>query len=136
MTPHALALGSFIPSPPVTGFHLGPTFIHFYGLLYVIVLALPTAITRRPVAPATGDPALVYAVAPCVVPPVAAPMEAALQPVAPDQLRRQLAPCNGNSEAHAGASRLLARGSSGARGAADLLVFMGTPHWQGPGSPS
>jgi len=68
MTPHALALGSFIPSPPVTGFHLGPTFIHFYGLMYVIGIALAIYITRRRVAAAGGDPALVYDVATWAVP--------------------------------------------------------------------
>jgi hypothetical protein len=26
----------YLPSPPGNSFHLGPAFIHFYGLMYVI----------------------------------------------------------------------------------------------------
>src|SRR5204863_8423763 len=29
-----------IPSPPVNGFHLGPLYIHYYGLMYVIGITL------------------------------------------------------------------------------------------------
>jgi len=68
MPPPALAQGSFIPSPPVNGFHLGPAFIHFYGLMYVVGIALAIYIMRRRVAAAGGDPALVYDVATWVVP--------------------------------------------------------------------
>ena len=32
----ALASPFYIPSPPVNGFHVGPAYIHFYGLMYVI----------------------------------------------------------------------------------------------------
>jgi len=38
---------SFIPSPSVNGFHLGPLFIHVYGLMYVIGITLAIIITRR-----------------------------------------------------------------------------------------
>ena len=36
---HGLPLG-FIPSPSVSGFHLGTAFIHFYGLMYVVGITL------------------------------------------------------------------------------------------------
>ncbi len=48
---HGLPL-SFIPSPSVNGFHLGPLFIHVYGLMYVVGIAL--AIYHHPAAVA-GD---------------------------------------------------------------------------------
>ena len=43
MTPvrHPLA---YIPSPPVNGFHVGPLFVHFYGLMYVIGITLAVAL--------------------------------------------------------------------------------------------
>jgi prolipoprotein diacylglyceryl transferase len=64
----ALALGQYIPSPPASGFHIGPAFIHFYGLMYVVGIALAIFITRRRLAAAGGDPALVYDVATWGVP--------------------------------------------------------------------
>ena len=36
-----------IPSPAVNGFHVGSLFIHFYGLMYVVGIALAIWITRR-----------------------------------------------------------------------------------------
>jgi prolipoprotein diacylglyceryl transferase len=68
MTGHVLALAQFIPSPPTSGFHLGPLFVHFYGLMYVIGIALAIYITRRRVAAAGGNPDLVYDLAFWVVP--------------------------------------------------------------------
>jgi prolipoprotein diacylglyceryl transferase len=68
MGPDTLALGSYLPSPPSNGFHVGSAFIHFYGLMYVIGIALAIYITRRRVAAAGGNPALVYDVATWVVP--------------------------------------------------------------------
>jgi prolipoprotein diacylglyceryl transferase len=68
MAQPALALGQYIPSPPVSGFHIGPAFIHFYGLMYVVGIALAIYITRRRLAGAGGDPALVYDVATWAVP--------------------------------------------------------------------
>ena len=35
-----MALGFYIPSPPANGFHLGPAYIHFYGLMYVVGIIL------------------------------------------------------------------------------------------------
>jgi prolipoprotein diacylglyceryl transferase len=59
---------SFIPSPSVNGFHLGPLFVHFYGLMYVIGIALAIIITRRRVSAAGGDPTLVAEIATWSVP--------------------------------------------------------------------
>jgi prolipoprotein diacylglyceryl transferase len=63
MASRALALGQFIPSPPISGFHIGPAEVHFYGLTYVIGTALAIYITRRRLAAVGGDPAIVYDVA-------------------------------------------------------------------------
>jgi phosphatidylglycerol---prolipoprotein diacylglyceryl transferase len=60
---HPLALGQFIPSPPVSGFHIGPLFVHFYGLMYIVGIALAIYIARRRLAASGGDPGLVYDVA-------------------------------------------------------------------------
>ena len=38
---------SFIPSPSANGFHLGPLFIHAYGLAYVVAVTAAVIITRR-----------------------------------------------------------------------------------------
>jgi prolipoprotein diacylglyceryl transferase len=65
VTAHPLA---FIPSPPVSGFHVGPLLIHFYGLMYVIGIALAIYITRRRWAAVGGDPDLVQTIALWVVP--------------------------------------------------------------------
>jgi prolipoprotein diacylglyceryl transferase len=57
-----------IPSPPANGFHVGAAFIHFYGLMYVIGIALAVIITRRRWAARGGNPALVADVATWAVP--------------------------------------------------------------------
>jgi prolipoprotein diacylglyceryl transferase len=54
-----LASPQFIPSPSVNGFHLGPLYVHFYGLMYVVAIAAAIYITRRRYRAAGGDPALV-----------------------------------------------------------------------------
>jgi prolipoprotein diacylglyceryltransferase len=38
---------ALIPSPPVNGIHIGPAFIHVYGLMYLVGIALATWITSR-----------------------------------------------------------------------------------------
>jgi prolipoprotein diacylglyceryl transferase len=69
MPSHARGLPlSFIPSPPITGFHLGPLNIHFYGLMYVVAIALAIYITRRRWAALGGNPDLVWDIAIWVVP--------------------------------------------------------------------
>jgi prolipoprotein diacylglyceryl transferase len=64
---HGLPLG-FIPSPSVNGFHIGPLFIHAYGLMYVVGIALAIYITRRRWAAVGGNPDLVWDVALWAVP--------------------------------------------------------------------
>ena len=59
---------SFIPSPSSNGFHLGPLFVHVYGLMYVIGITLAVLITQRRVRNAGGDPTLVGDVALWAVP--------------------------------------------------------------------
>ena len=59
---------AFIPSPPANGIHLGPLFIHVYGLMYVIGIALAVYITARRWAEAGGDRSLVYDVVLWVIP--------------------------------------------------------------------
>lgn len=59
---------AFIPSPPAGGIHLGPLFVHVYGLMYVIGIALAVYLTARRWEAAGGDRALVYDVAGWAVP--------------------------------------------------------------------
>jgi len=59
---------ALIPSPPVNSFHLGPLFIHFYGLMYVVGITLAIVITRRRWRELGGNPALVADVATWAVP--------------------------------------------------------------------
>jgi prolipoprotein diacylglyceryl transferase len=63
-----MALRFYIPSPPVNGFHLGPAYIHFYGLMYVIGITLAILITQRRWKAGGGDPGLVGDVALWAVP--------------------------------------------------------------------
>src|SRR6266481_4445364 len=64
---HGLPL-AFIPSPPTSGFHIGPAFIHVYGLMYVVGIALAIYITRRRWRAMGGNPELVSDVALWAVP--------------------------------------------------------------------
>jgi prolipoprotein diacylglyceryl transferase len=59
---------AFIPSPPANGIRLGQLDLHFYGLMYVIGIALAVYITGRRWAAAGGDRALVYDVVLWAVP--------------------------------------------------------------------
>jgi prolipoprotein diacylglyceryl transferase len=63
-----LAERLYIPSPPINGFHIGPAFVHFYGLMYVIAIVLAIYITRRRLAAGGGNPALVSDVALWAIP--------------------------------------------------------------------
>ncbi len=56
-------LVSFIPSPSANGFHIGPLFIHAYGLAYVVAVTAAIIITRRRWEAAGGNRDLVYDVA-------------------------------------------------------------------------
>src|SRR5262249_41031708 len=62
------AAPAFIPSPPVSGVHIGPLFIHFYGIMYVIAITMAIYITRRRWAAVGGDRSLVSDVALWAVP--------------------------------------------------------------------
>ncbi len=48
----------YIPSPSENGFHLGPLFVHAYGLAYVFAVAAAILVTRWRWAKAGGDPNL------------------------------------------------------------------------------
>ena len=52
-----------IPSPSVNGIHVGPLFIHVYGLMYVVGITVAIIITRRRWRAQGGDPDLVGDVA-------------------------------------------------------------------------
>lgn len=52
-----------IPSPSSNGFHLGPLFVHAYGLAYVVGVAAAIALTRIRWKARGGNPDLVYDVA-------------------------------------------------------------------------
>jgi prolipoprotein diacylglyceryl transferase len=56
------------PSPPVNGFYVGPLFVHFYGLMYVVGITLAIIITRRRWRAVGGNVALVTDVATWAVP--------------------------------------------------------------------
>jgi prolipoprotein diacylglyceryl transferase len=52
-----------IPSPSISGFHIGPLEIHFYALMYLVGIAVAIMITRRRWRAAGGNPDLVGDVA-------------------------------------------------------------------------
>ena len=54
---------AFIPSPSVSGVHLGSLLVHFYGMMYAVGIALALYISVRRWAAAGGDRDLVYDVA-------------------------------------------------------------------------
>jgi prolipoprotein diacylglyceryltransferase len=50
-----------IPSPPFNGFWVGPLYVHFYGVMYVVGIALAMVIARHRWQAAGGSPELVEA---------------------------------------------------------------------------
>jgi prolipoprotein diacylglyceryl transferase len=52
-----------IPSPSSNGFYIGPLFVHFYGLMYVVGITAAILLSRRLWRDKGGDPDLVYTVA-------------------------------------------------------------------------
>ncbi|WP_051939794.1 prolipoprotein diacylglyceryl transferase [Phaeacidiphilus oryzae] len=48
-----------IPSPPINGFSLGPLFVHFYALMYIVGIAFAVLLGRRRWRAVGGDPELV-----------------------------------------------------------------------------
>ncbi|HTR90127.1 MAG TPA: prolipoprotein diacylglyceryl transferase [Trebonia sp.] len=59
---------AFIPSPAVSGFHLGPLLVHFYALMYLIGITLAVYVAGRRWAAAGGDRELVIDVTLWAVP--------------------------------------------------------------------
>jgi prolipoprotein diacylglyceryl transferase len=55
----AMAIAAHIPSPPISGFHLGPLVIHFSALAYLVGITAAIIITRRRWQAVGGDPDLV-----------------------------------------------------------------------------
>ena len=62
------ALPASIPSPPTNGVHIGPLFLHVYGLMYAIGIVLAVYITGRRWKAAGGDPGLMTDIAFWAVP--------------------------------------------------------------------
>ena len=56
-------IAAFIPSPAENGFHIGPLFLHAYGIAYVFAVAAAIVVARRRWGKAGGDPDLCYEVA-------------------------------------------------------------------------
>jgi prolipoprotein diacylglyceryl transferase len=56
-------LPASIPSPSANGFDIGPFFVHFYGLCYVVGISAAIWISRRLWREQGGDPEIVYTVA-------------------------------------------------------------------------
>jgi prolipoprotein diacylglyceryl transferase len=54
---------AYIPSPSSNGLHIGPFFLHAYGIAYVFAVAAAILVSRRRWARAGGDPDLCYEVA-------------------------------------------------------------------------
>ena len=59
----AIAMSAYIPSPPISGFHIGPLFIHVYALMYLVGIAVAIVMTRRRYSAVGGHPDLVGEVA-------------------------------------------------------------------------
>jgi len=59
----SVSLFAFLPSPPSNGFHLGPLFVHAYGLVYVLAVIAAVTITVRRWEAEGGQRDLVYEVA-------------------------------------------------------------------------
>ena len=61
-------LPASIPSPSANGFHVGPLFLHVYGLMYAVGIVLALVITRRRWQAVGGDPGLMSDIAVWAVP--------------------------------------------------------------------
>ena len=62
------ALPQYIPSPPISSFHIGPLDIRFYALGYIIGITLAILITRRRWRALGGNPDVVNDIALWAVP--------------------------------------------------------------------
>ncbi|RNI24823.1 prolipoprotein diacylglyceryl transferase [Flexivirga caeni] len=67
-SPTLAVLPRYLPSPPINGFHLGPLFVHVYGLMYVVGITLAIIIAKRRWRAAGGEPALIEEIAYWCVP--------------------------------------------------------------------
>jgi prolipoprotein diacylglyceryl transferase len=56
-------IAAYIPSPSANGIHIGPFFLHVYGLMYVLAVAGAILVSSRRWKKAGGDPNLPYEVA-------------------------------------------------------------------------
>ncbi len=54
---------AYLPSPPFNGFHIGPLFVHMYGLMYVLAVTAAVVISSRRWEARGGSRELVYEVA-------------------------------------------------------------------------
>ena len=54
-----MAMPTYLPSPTINSFHIGPLVIHFYALMYLVGIAAAIIITRRRWRAVGGDPDLV-----------------------------------------------------------------------------
>jgi prolipoprotein diacylglyceryl transferase len=54
---------AFLPSPPANGLHIGPLFVHAYGVAYAVALLVAIAIVKRRWSARGGQPGLVQDVA-------------------------------------------------------------------------
>src|SRR6266566_2984704 len=55
----AMAMPTYLPSPSINSFHIGPLVIHFYALMYLVGIAAAIIITRRRWRAVGGNPDLV-----------------------------------------------------------------------------
>ena len=63
-----MAMPAYLPSPPISSFHIGPLDVHFYALAYLVGIALAIILTRYRWRAVGGDPELVGEIALWVVP--------------------------------------------------------------------
>ena len=59
----AMAMPTYLPSPSINSFNIGPLVIHFYALMYLVGIAAAIIITRRRWRAVGGDPDIVGDVA-------------------------------------------------------------------------
>jgi prolipoprotein diacylglyceryl transferase len=63
-----LSVSMHIPSPAINGFYIGPLYIHFYGLMYVVGIVAAIYITRRRCRAVGVDPNVITDAATWAVP--------------------------------------------------------------------
>jgi prolipoprotein diacylglyceryl transferase len=58
-----VAMPAYIPSPSISGFHIGPLDIHIYALMYLVGITVAVIMTRRRWSAVGGNPDLVGEIA-------------------------------------------------------------------------